>query len=495
MRSSGGRSGATGAVATCGSVFGSGSARLMWRGGGPGYGPVVIQALRHPARLVPLAFLAVILLGTALLALPVSTETGEAAPPLTALFTSVSAVCVTGLVVVDTAGYWSGFGEVVITVLIQVGGFGIIMAGTLMALLVIGRIRLRGRLLAQTENSSVHLGDVRTLAGKIALLTLVVETAVAAILAVRFWDHYGYGAGEAAWHGVFHSVAAFNNAGFGLEADSLMRFVADPVITLSISVAVIVGGIGFPVLVEALRNARRVWPSRAKRRGRVRVRWSLHTRITALMTGILLAVGFAAYTVLEWRNPATLGPLGVGDKLLAAFTAGVQPRTAGFNNLAVGELRPETLLATDALMFVGGGPAGTAGGIKVTTFALLAVVIWSEIRGEPDVAVFGRALPAETQRQALTVALLGVASVAAGTAVIMIDTGFGLDQVLFEAVSAFATVGLSTGITPELPWVSQVTVIVLMFVGRVGTVAVAAALALRVRRRRYTFPEERPLVS
>ncbi|SDD79943.1 potassium uptake protein, TrkH family [Glycomyces harbinensis] len=444
---------------------------------------------------MPSAFLAFILVGTVLLMLPIATESGRAAPPLTALFTAVSAVCVTGLVVVDTATYWSGFGEVVITALIQVGGFGIIMAGTLLGVLVIGRLRLRGRLLAQTENSSVRLGDVRSLVGQIALMTATVEVVVAIALAARFRFHYEYGVGEAAWHGVFHSVAAFNNAGFGLEADSLMGFVADPVITLTISAAVIIGGIGFPVMVEVLRNTRRAMrPRTAGRRG-ARISWSLHTRITVLMTGVLLAVGFAAYAALEWRNPATLGPLGAGDKLLAAFTAGAQTRTAGFNNLDVSAFRPETLLATDALMFIGGGPAGTAGGIKVTTFAILAVVIWSEIRGEPDVAVFGRALPAETQRQALTVALLGVAAVAIGTAVIMLDTGFGLDQVLFEAVSAFATVGLSTGITPDLPPASQVAVIVLMFIGRVGTVAVAAALALRTRRRLYTHPEERPLVS
>jgi trk system potassium uptake protein TrkH len=444
---------------------------------------------------VPLAFLAFILFGTVLLMLPVATETGAAAPPLTALFTAVSAVCVTGLVVVDTATYWSLFGEIVITVLIQVGGFGIIMAGTLLGLLVVGRLRLRGRLLAQTENSTVHIGDVRAVVAQAALFTLVVEVATALVLAARFHLHYGYGAEDALWHGVFHSVAAFNNAGFGLEPDSLMGFVTDPVVSLAISVAVIVGGIGFPVATEVFHNARLAMRPRSRGRGRTRIRWSLHTRITAGMTLVLLAAGFAAYAALEWSNPATLGPLGVGDRLLAVFTASAQTRTAGFNNLDVSAFRPETLLATDVLMFIGGGPAGTAGGIKVTTFAILAVVIWSEIRGEPDVAVFGRALPAETQRQALTVALLGVAAVAAGTAVIMLDTGFGLDRVLFEAVSAFGTVGLSTGITPDLPAASQATVIVLMFVGRVGTVAVAAALALRARRRLYTYPEERPLVS
>lgn len=442
-----------------------------------------------------MAFLGFILVGAGLLMLPVATESGQAAAPLTALFTSVSAVCVTGLVVVDTATYWSGFGEVVIALLIQVGGFGIIMAGSLLGILVLGRMRLRGRLLAVSENSAMRLGDVGTVVRWVAVFTLVVEAAVAVTLYFRFHHFYGYGNGEAAWHGVFHSVSAFNNAGFGLEADSLMQFVTDPIITLTMCLAIILGGIGFPVLVEVVRKAR--VPAVLRRDGRrvPRTGWSLHTRITVVTTGFLLLVGFATYAVLEWRNPATLGPLGTGDKLLAAFIAGVQPRTSGFNNLSVGDLRPETWLVTDALMFIGGGPAGTAGGIKVTTFALLAVVIWSEVRGEPDVAVAGRKIPSETQRQALTVALLGVAAVALGTAVIMLDTAFSLDRVLFEAVSAFGTVGLSTGITPELPATSQLVLIVLMFVGRVGTVSVAASLALRTRQRRYSFPTERPLVS
>ncbi|MFC3492614.1 TrkH family potassium uptake protein [Glycomyces rhizosphaerae] len=453
------------------------------------------RALRHPARVVPLAFLGVILVGAGLLTLPVATESGQAATPLTALFTSVSAVCVTGLVVVDTATYWSGFGEVVIAGLIQVGGFGIIMAGSLLGILVLGRMRLRGRLLAVSENSAMRLGDVGTVVRWVAVLTLAVEAAVAVTLYLRFHHYYGYGNGEAVWHGVFHAVSAFNNAGFGLEADSLMQFVTDPIITLPMCLAIILGGIGFPVLVEVVRKARVPAALRENGRRRPRTGWSLHTQIAVVTTGFLLLAGFAAYALLEWRNPATLGPLRTGDKLLAAFVAGVQPRTSGFNNLSVGDLRPETWLVTDALMFIGGGPAGTAGGIKVTTFAILAVVIWSEVRGEPDVAVAGRRIPSETQRQALTVALLGVAAVALGTAFIMLDTAFSLDRVLFEAVSAFGTVGLSTGITPELPATSQLVLIVLMFVGRVGTVSVAASLALRTRQRRYSFPTERPLVS
>jgi potassium uptake TrkH family protein len=444
---------------------------------------------------VPLAFLAFILVGAGLLMLPVSTESPEAAPLLTALFTAVSAVCVTGLVVVDTSTYWSGFGEAVITVLIQVGGFGIITAATLLGLLTVGRMRLSNRLLAASENQALSLGDIGAVVRRVALITVSVEVVVALVLFLRFRYYYDFPVAEALWYGVFHAVSSFNNAGFGLEADSLMQWVTDPFVTVPVTAALIVGGIGFPVIVEVLRKSRLTRVMRGDWRRRPSPGWSVHTKLTLLTTAVLLAVGFAAYAVFEWTNPATLGPMNVGDKLGAAFVAGAMPRTAGFNNLSTADLTHETWMVTDALMFIGGGSSSTAGGIKVTTFVLLAVVIWSEIRGEPDVAVFGRKIPGSTQRQALTVALLGVAIVSVGTALVMIETEFSLDQVLFESISAFATVGLSTGITAALPPFSQLVMIVLMFAGRVGIVSLATALALRSRHRRYSFPEERPLVG
>lgn len=444
---------------------------------------------------MPLAFLAFIVAGAGLLMLPVSTETPEAAPPLTALFTSVSAVCVTGLVVVDTSTYWSGFGEAVITVLIQVGGFGIITAATLLGILTVGRMRLSNRLLAASENQALSLGDIGAVVRRVALITVSVEAVVALALFLRFRYYYDFPVGKALWYGVFHSVSSFNNAGFGLEADSLMQWVTDPFVTAPVTAALIIGGIGFPVIVEVLRKSRLTRAMRGDRRRRPIPGWSVHTKLTMVTTGVLLAVGFAAYAVFEWTNPATLGPMNVGEKLWAAFVAGAMPRTAGFNNLSMADLTHETWMVTDALMFIGGGSSSTAGGIKVTTFVLLAVVIWSEIRGEPDVAVFGRKIPGSTQRQALTVALLGVAIVAVGTALVMIETEFSLDQVLFESISAFATVGLSTSITAALPPFSQLVMIVLMFAGRVGIVSLATALALRSRHRLYSFPEERPLVG
>jgi trk system potassium uptake protein len=250
-----------------------------------------------------------------------------------------------------------------------------------------------------------------------------------------------------------------------------------------VCVLVIAGGLGFPVLFEF----RRAW--------RTPRRWTLHTKIVTSMTVLLLLLGTAMFLVLEWTNPRTLGPMSVAGKLVAGFFQGVQPRTAGFNSINTGALNPETLLGTDVLMFIGGGSAGTAGGIKVTTFAVLLFVIITEIRGDQSVTAFGRRLPREAQRQALTVALLAVAVVVGSTGLLLLDTDFTLDQVLFEVISAFATVGLSTGITAQISTEGQLLLIALMFLGRLGPVTLASALALRSHPRLYELPQERPIIG
>lgn len=438
----------------------------------------------QPTRVVVVAFAAVIMVGTVLLMLPAATEPGQSTGLLTALFTSTSSVCFTGLIVVDTATHWSTFGELVILGLVQIGGMGIMALASLLGLLVSRRFALRLRLTAQTETGALVLGDVRRVVTGVVLVSLVVETTIAVALVLRFTFGYDYSWARAGYHGVFHAVSAFNNAGFTLYSGSLTRFVHDPWICLPIALAVIMGGLGFPVWLEMWRHTRR----KARR-------WSLHAKITLLTSGVLLVIGIGAVTAAEWRNPATLGQFGLGGKLLAGAFHGVMPRTAGFNSLDVEAFEPGTLLINDILMFIGGGSAGTAGGIKVTTFALLAFVILAEVRGDPTVHVMGRQVGAAVQRQALTVALLGVAAVVGSTLVLLALTPFSLDQVLFEAVSAFGTVGLSTGITEELPPVAQLLLIGLMFLGRLGPITLASALALRERSRRYEFPEERPIVG
>jgi Trk-type K+ transport system membrane component len=283
---------------------------------------------------------------------------------------------------------------------------------------------------------------------------------------------------------VFHAVQAFNNAGFALYPDSLVRFVGDAWICVPLALGVLGGSIGFPVLFELAREWRKPGT------------WSTHTRLTVWGTVGLSLVGFLVFLSFEWSNPHTLGPLSVPAKMLAAFTQDVMTRSGGFNSINLGGMNTETIAVTNGMMFIGGGSASTAGGIKVTTFFLLAFVIWAEVRGEPDVTIRNRRIAEETQRQAITVALLGVALVSAGTlALIGLTHNIPFDRALFEVTSAFATVGLSTGITGTLPPSAQVVLVILMYVGRVGTIAVGTAIALNTRRRLYRYPEERPLVG
>lgn len=444
---------------------------------------LLLPRLRHPAQFVVLGFAVAVAVGTLLLLLPISRRGPGGAGPVEALFTATSAVCVTGLVVVDTPAHWSGFGQAVILALIQIGGFGIMALATLLGLLVSRRVGLRHKLNAQAEAKTLGLNDIRKVLLGVARTSLVFEAAGAMVLTARFWITYDEALPRAAWLGVFHAVSAFNNAGFALFSDSLSGFVTDPVVNVSVVVLVICGGLGFPVLFEL----RRAW--------RTPHSWTLHTKIVALMTAVLLGVGTLMLLALEWTNPRTLGPLSVGGKATAAFFQGVQPRTAGFNSVGTGDLNTETLLGTDILMFIGGGSAGTAGGIKVTTFAVLLFVILTEIRGDSHVSAFGRHIPRDAQRQALSVALLSVAAVVGSTVVMLLLTPFTLDEVLFEVISAFSTVGLSTGITAQVGTAGQLLLVGLMFVGRLGPITLASALALRSKPRLYDFPEERPIIG
>jgi trk system potassium uptake protein len=429
------------------------------------------------------AFAGAIAVGTLLLMLPVSRAGEGGAPFVVSLFTATSAVCVTGLVVVDTPSYWSSFGETVILGLIQVGGFGIMTLASLLGLLVTRRMGLRSRLTAAAETRSLGIGDVRTVLFGVFRVTVVFEVATALVLTTRFLVGYGEPPGRAVYHGVFHAVSAFNNAGFSLRSDSLMAYVADPWVCVPVAVAVIFGGLGFPVLLELRRHLRRPRD------------WSLHTKLTVTVTGVLLLGGTFVVTAAEWSNPGTLGALDPPARVLAGFFHAVMPRTAGFNSLDVAAMYDGTHLATMVLMFIGGGSAGTAGGIKVTTFVVLFFVIWSEVRGERSVNAFDRRIDSRVQRQALTVALLGVAAVVGATLLIVELTRLPLAQVMFEVTSAFGTVGLSMGITADLPAVAQVVLVLLMFVGRLGPITFAAALALRERQRLHELPEGRPIIG
>lgn len=444
-----------------------------------------VQVKLTPVRLVALGFVAAIAVGAGLLLLPAATQpgSGSASRILSAVFTATSATSLTGLIVVDTPTHWSGFGQGIILALIQIGGFGIMTMASLVGLVLADRIGLRGRLNAAAEVRTSGLGDVRSVVIGVVRTSVLIEAVVATCLALRFAVGYGEPPARAVWLGIFHSVSAFNNAGFALFSDNMIGFATDPWICIPLLVAVITGGLGFPVLFEIVRQLR----------GRTQRRWTLHTRLTLSVTAVLLVLGPVLVLALEWSR--TLTGYDVGGKVLVAAFQGIMPRTAGFNSIDYAQADNATLLVTDVLMFIGGGSGGTAGGIKVTTFAVLLFVIVAEVRGDRAVTVFDRQIDARVQRQALTVALVGVALVMIPVVALLAGTDFDLDVLLFEVVSAFATVGVSTGITAQLPAWGQVILIVLMYLGRIGSITLVSALAARERNRRYTLPTERPFIG
>ena len=439
----------------------------------------------HPAAVLALAFLATIGLGTLLLMLPWASASGQSAPWLTALFTATSAVCVTGLAVVDTGTYWSPLGQGMLMALFQLGGFGMMTSAALMGLLVGRRLGLRTRLLLQSETHALSMGDVRSVVRMVLVVTVVCELTVALWLALRFGATMDLGWSQALWHGAFHAVSAFNNAGFSTWPDSVMRHVTDGWVLAPLMLAIVLGGLGFPVLTE-------LWVNRRNRNAR----WSVHTTLTIWGSAALVVIGTVSLWLVERENAGTLGPLSLADQWLAALFTSVSARTAGFNALDIGALQTESLVLHYVLMFIGGGSAGTAGGVKVTTFFLLLLIVWTEIRGRADVEFRGRRIGVPVQRQALTILVLSGMALSIGLlAIVPMADHIPLEKLMFEVVSAFATVGLSTGITADLPAGAQMVLIALMYVGRVGVVTLALALAINQVPRAYRFPEEKPIVG
>ncbi|MCF4119414.1 TrkH family potassium uptake protein [Antribacter sp. KLBMP9083] len=444
-------------------------------------------ARRSPARLAVSVFALVIAVFTVLLLAPWATASGESARFVDALFTAVSAVCVTGLVIADTATYWSIWGQVVILLGIKIGGLGIMTLASLLGLAVSRRLGLTQKLLTATEVKTERLGEVGSLLRVVIVTTTALELTVAAVLFPRFLV-LGESVGEATWQAVFYGISSFNNAGFIPTPEGLVPHAGDWWLCLPIAIGVFLGSLGFPVILNLMRT----------RRTRPRRTWralSLHSKLTLVMSLWLVAAGTVLFALLEWTNPRTLGALDTDDKILAALFAGVMPRSGGFSTIDIGQMHESSWLITDALMFVGGGSASTAGGIKVTTLAVMLLAILAEARGDRDIEVYGRRIPRDTLRLSVAVVFVGATAVLVSSLLLLEITGLSLDVVLFEVISAFATVGLSTGITPGLPDAGKFVLCALMFVGRTGTMTFAAALALRDRRRIVRYPEERPIIG
>lgn len=439
-------------------------------------------ARQYPARLALFVFAAVILVFTGLLSLPVATASGERAGFIEALFTATSAVCVTGLTIVPTGVYWSAFGQAVILVGIKIGGLGVMTLASILGLAVTRRLGLTAKLLTASETKTTRLGEVGSLIRVVIITSTSLELALAFMLFPRFM-YLNETAASATWHSVFYAISAFNNAGFVPTEQGLVPHANDWLLLVPIMLGMFIGSLGFPVILNIARQRRRF------------AQWSLHAKLTVVTSSVLVLVAWVWFLAAEWTNPATLGPLGWGQKLLSSAFLAFMPRSGGFSTLDISGLHEASWLITDALMFVGGGSASTAGGIKVSTLAILMLAILAEARGDQDVDTFGRRIPRDSLRQAVAVTFVGATIVLTACLLLLEITGLTLDVVLFEVISAFATVGLSTGITADIPVAGQYVLVALMFVGRVGTMTLGAALALRSRRRVIRLPEERPIIG
>ncbi|WP_090574664.1 TrkH family potassium uptake protein [Arthrobacter sp. ov407] len=435
-----------------------------------------------PARLALSAFGLVILVFTALLSLPLASATGQATPLHQAFFTASSAVCVTGLTVVSTAVHWSFFGQLVILVGIFVGGLGTLTLASLLALMVSKRLGVRGKLIAQEAMNAGRLGEVGTLLRIVIVTSVVIEAALALVLIPRFLL-LGESFPQALWHGVFYAISSFNNAGFTPHSDGIVPYETDLWILVPLMLGVFLGSLGFPVVMVLHQNGLR-WK-----------KWNLHTKLTIQVSFILLAAGTVLWGFLEWDNLRTIGDMDLGEKITHALFASVMLRSGGFNLVDQNHMESTTMLLSDALMFAGGGSASTAGGIKVTTIAVMFLAITAEARGDADVKIYGRTIPEGTMRVAISVIVAGATLVSVSALLLLQISHASLDRVLFETISAFATVGLSTNLSAELPPSGVYVLALLMFAGRVGTVTLAAGLALRQRSQLYHYPEERPIIG
>lgn len=431
----------------------------------------IIKQKRHlaPGKVIVIGFALVITIGTILLMLPISTLSGQSAGIMTSLFTATSATCVTGLVVVDTSLYWSHFGQVVILLLIQTGGLGFMMLATGFSLILRRRISMRERLLMSASLNLNDMSGMVRMAKRVLFGTFLFEGMGALILSARFMRDYGFFGGI--WRGVFHAISAFCNAGFDILGDrgefsSLGSYTGDFAITVTIALLIIVGGLGFFVWSD-------IYSTKERRR------LHTHTKIVLEATAFLIVLGTLFFLACEWNNPATLGEQNWFSKVLSSFFQSVTTRTAGYAQIDQGSMTGASKGMSVILMFIGGSPGSTAGGIKTVTFAVLALAATSALRGTYRPTINGRTIGHRSVVDALSVFVFACTSVAAGTFLVSAFDGVSLSAALFECVSAFGTVGLTLGITPTLSVASQIVLAALMFIGRVGIITIGVAAVMR----------------
>jgi len=451
---------------------------------------------RSPSRFALTVFTSLILVFTALFSLPAAAADGQRSELVDAFFTAVSTICVTGLTTVDVGAHWSPLGHAFILVGTQIGGIGVLTMASILGLVITRRLGLRQKLVAAgdtnplrahagpiDEGQAVRLSDTRGLLITVAASMLVIEGAAAVLLLPRLLIG-GMHAGEAVWQSVFLAAMSFTNTGFTLSSDGLGAFATDPYVLIVLMIATMLGAIGFPVIFSLRRTLFR--PRR----------WSLHVKLTLSAFGLLWLGGWLVYLVLEWNNAASFGgDADFGQRLLQSAFLSTMTRSGGFATFDTGQLEQSSMLVTSMLMFVGGGSASTAGGIKVTTLAVLFLAAVAEARGQKGMEAFGKFIPSDVLRLAVAVTLWGATLVAVATTVLLWVTDDPVQYILFDVISAFATCGLSTGFTMDAPDGAQALIALVMFLGRIGTATFAAALAARQHVRLFKRPEERPIVG
>ena len=437
-------------------------------------------------QIIVLVFLAIILVGSGLLMLPIASKSRQVTPFMTALFTATSCTCVTGLSLVDTFTHWSVFGQAVMLGLIQVGGLGFMTIAAMFFFAVDRKISLKQRLVMAQSLGLEKLSGVVRMVRLVLRRTLIVEGTGALLLTIRFCFQIPFG--KALWWGVFHSVSAFCNAGFDImgaveAGGSLVTYVGDPLVNLVIMALITLGGLGFFVWEDILKNKRFQ-------------KLAIHTRLVLLISAVLTFGGAAAFALLEWINPATLGGLSVGEKLLAALFQSVTTRTAGFYTIPQGSLSDASLIVTDRLMFIGGSSGSTAGGVKTVTMGVLVLSVLATARGKSRVTVFRRTIGARQVGDAGSVVGMVFSAALVSALVLSVSNGLPFMDCIYETISAIATVGLTTGITPGLNAVSHLILIVLMFFGRVGVMTISLGFLLSDRaEERYRYAETKVLIG
>ena len=454
------------------------------------------QAIASPARFAILVFSSLIAIVAVLLSLPIASASGQWTDLPTALFTATSTICVTGLTTVDMATYWSPFGHTVIFIGVQIGAVGVLTLASLLGLVVSRRMGLRAKLMAASdsnpmrihhgpvsESQAIRLGEMGGLLLTVAGSMLVIEVALAILLLPSMLGS-GLPWYLAMWHSLVMAAMAFTNTGFILVPGGMEAIAGDGWALSMLMVGVFLGSLGFLVIFAFIRRIR----------GKIH-RFTVHVKLTVTVTLGLFVAGAIMLAILEMDNPATFGRLDAGETIFQSMFLSMMSRSGGFSTVDISEMHGSTLLVLDMLMFVGGGSASTAGGIKVTTLAVLFLAIVAEARGFTDMEAFGRRIPNDVLRVALSVLMLSATTIATACILILHTSGAALDFVLFDVISAFGTAGLSTGLTASLDGFGQLVLVAVMWMGRVGTVTLAVAVAARSQRRLFRHAEERPIVG